>query len=1087
MPLITDNMMLALTLDNTPNDASGNGNNFSNTGSPTYITNGNPYDYGLFLNGSSTGLTIADGVAVSPTGELTLYITVIPLAKTGTTAVFSKDDFGVVGARSYSIVCNGTADRWQFEVWTSSNVNTTISADIFGSIQLNVPQTIVARVTAAGVASIQVNGGTPDTASGVTSIRDSATNLDIGTRRNNGTATSFFNGIVRGPVILAKRAWTDSEVGYVYRGGDQRKITSSVLGEPQFIEPLITALREVPRHASLHYNTLTFDTAANYELGQPADMPASTFAPTDYDHWENYFDQLEKLGIQQAWITSKHWNGFCLWPSRINSYNISDTPFYDETGIDVLKDFCDAAHQRGLTVGLYYCVKCEFYDEEYTGDLTREEYTLAMLSELLGGSDQDIPHPYGLFAACVLDGYGDNFWDTSDGWSYTDVNHDTLYNHIKHIQPECLITVNDHDDAGVSLPGAYRRFPGDFRMFEVPIEGIIPENYYNQPLGMSWPTIHPNWTDATTRWFEHSDSVQPVPTDMQVPIGDRFRTVQRGGVSLLNICAGPTGKVPSALQAAASEFWDRPATTVLEDQLFATAGTTLQSHNAAWSKTAGGADILINPSGSAYSNNDFIEYGYTGSSVTGDFYAEIYFSPLTLTQFQVYLVGQKTGSTDVRIYVTRSSGGVVSVELHRNNSGLVLLDSFTMTGDLTAGGSYRLKLFKIGNELRGEFMQLVGDYWYAIGRTMETTSHTSAGTMAMGLFETNGTSTTGLHVTYWRTGSFVTTGPAAATLALDDQELVVTKSADTASVKIFRSNDSGENWIPAGYLRRASFTSNVARFKDGAISNTNDYQWKAISVNSSLIEGDESNLVGYGSDTVEADSQIRFVVVKDGAYVTLDDAPVLSSPTGGFGLVRTDTNVIVIADGTEMTASGTLYSADLVEPEENLTYRYYVEAVVDDVTYWVGRTTGLTRSSCLVIGRYTDSTKLADKFGADNVHKFMALDDGDEAIDYAMRMYQHIADAEQELDDRLFGAFVTGPFEDETPRLISQMATALAGVLIYEAQGSVDLDSDGKPQHRYEAQRTWVDRTIKKLKYGRLRLDGVGSPTEAPNFDTEDL
>lgn len=60
----------------------------------------------------------------------------------------------------------------------------------------------------------------------------------------------------------------------------------------------------------------------------------------------------------------------------------------------------------------------------------------------------------------------------------------------------------------------------------------------------------------------------------------------------------------------------------------------------------------------------------------------------------------------------------------------------------------------------------------------------------------------------------------------------------------------------------------------------------------------------------------------------------LSDPTGAFGVRRTDTGEIVVADAVSMTKSSTgQYTYTFTEPEASLTYEYWVEWVYDGETY----------------------------------------------------------------------------------------------------------------------------------------------------------
>lgn len=248
-------------------------------------------------------------------------------------------------------------------------------------------------------------------------------------------------------------------------------------------------------------------------------------------------------------------------------------------------------------------------------------------------------------------------------------------------------------------------------------------------------------------------------------------------------------------------------------------------------------------------------------------------------------------------------------------------------------------------------------------------------------------------------------------------------------------------------------------------------------------------VMGDGSDVGEA-KVLRFVAVKDGAPVTLDSPPALSNPSGTFGVTRLDTGEQIVSDGTQYTHVGGGYYTYGFASEEDAAYRYYVEAEIDEVTYYLPRTTQLISSAALAIGRYTDSRRIEEQFGIDNVHKWVALDDHDEAVDYAQRLYQQIADAEAEIDDALRDSAVPVPFTEDVPSLIVQIATQLAGVRLYESRGVIDWNPDtGQPSHRLQWHKKEAWQRLARLKAGQLRLSGetvVRHPSVVCDDDDDD-
>ena len=70
----------------------------------------------------------------------------------------------------------------------------------------------------------------------------------------------------------------------------------------------------------------------------------------------------KQMGAKYIFITSKHHDGFCLWPSKYTDRNA----FKMGPKKNILGEFFDAAREEGLKVGLYYSLY-EWYNPLYTG------------------------------------------------------------------------------------------------------------------------------------------------------------------------------------------------------------------------------------------------------------------------------------------------------------------------------------------------------------------------------------------------------------------------------------------------------------------------------------------------------------------------------------------------------------------------------------------------------------------------------------------------------------------------------------------------------------------------------------------------
>ena len=80
-----------------------------------------------------------------------------------------------------------------------------------------------------------------------------------------------------------------------------------------------------------HWNGKCYDGAAEW-IRSWNEMPVAAydslykqFNPTSFD--ANYWAKMsENMGAKYVIITTKHHDGFCLWPSKFTNYSIKNTP-----------------------------------------------------------------------------------------------------------------------------------------------------------------------------------------------------------------------------------------------------------------------------------------------------------------------------------------------------------------------------------------------------------------------------------------------------------------------------------------------------------------------------------------------------------------------------------------------------------------------------------------------------------------------------------------------------------------------------------------------------------------------------------------
>jgi alpha-L-fucosidase len=79
------------------------------------------------------------------------------------------------------------------------------------------------------------------------------------------------------------------------------------------------------------------------------DRYADYFYPDLFDP-EDWVSQAESAGMRYVVVTTKHHDGFCLWPSKLTQFSVAATPW----GRDLIAPLVQAVRDRGLGVGLYH-------------------------------------------------------------------------------------------------------------------------------------------------------------------------------------------------------------------------------------------------------------------------------------------------------------------------------------------------------------------------------------------------------------------------------------------------------------------------------------------------------------------------------------------------------------------------------------------------------------------------------------------------------------------------------------------------------------------------------------------------------------
>lgn len=137
------------------------------------------------------------------------------------------------------------------------------------------------------------------------------------------------------------------------------------------------AWHEMEMYCLIHYTPTTFQ---DKEWGF-GDADPKIFNPSHFDA-SQIVRAAASAGFKGLISVAKHHDGFCLWPTKTNTYNIAQSPWKDGKG-DMVKEFMEASHAEGMAFGVYLSA-WDRNDTRYGTAAYADAYR-AQLNELMTG------------------------------------------------------------------------------------------------------------------------------------------------------------------------------------------------------------------------------------------------------------------------------------------------------------------------------------------------------------------------------------------------------------------------------------------------------------------------------------------------------------------------------------------------------------------------------------------------------------------------------------------------------------------------------------------------------------------------------
>ncbi len=298
--------------------------------------------------------------------------------------------------------------------------------------------------------------------------------------------------------------------------------------------------------AFIHFGINTFD---NVEWGK-REMDITKFDPKEINV-NQWVKVLKDAGMKQIILTAKHHDGFCLWPTKFNNYNVSNTPFENGKG-DIVKDLSEACKKAGLKFGVYLS-PWDMHEKTY-GTPEYNTYFENLLTELLTN--------YGKVSEVWFDGAN------GEGPNGRKQNYDwhSYYKLIRKLQPDAVIAIMGPDVRWVGTESGYGRqtewsvLPGTNLNTETiagnsqqhSLDGaFIPHDLMDEDLGsrekienassLIW---YPAEVDVSIRpgWFYHKGDDELVKSPYKL-VDIYYNSVGLNDVLLLNVPPDKNGLI----------------------------------------------------------------------------------------------------------------------------------------------------------------------------------------------------------------------------------------------------------------------------------------------------------------------------------------------------------------------------------------------------------------------------------------------------------------------------------------------------------------------------------------------------------------
>lgn len=235
-----------------------------------------------------------------------------------------------------------------------------------------------------------------------------------------------------------------------------------------------------------------------------------SFNPTNFNA-RQWVAIARAAGMKYMVLTAKHCDGFLLWDSKVDDYNVMHTPFKR----DVCKELAQAAHEAGMRIGWYFS-PMDWRDPDCR-NAHNDRFVARMQAEL-----RELLTNYGRIDLLWFDYDGGEVpWDQAQTYAL-----------VKKLQPELVI--NNRLDLGPGADAGSPRNLGPQADYFTPEQWI--GGYEDQ---VPWESCMTTSRRGQWSWGGRADGVKSLADVMEMLV----RCAGGDGNVLLNVGPEPTGEI----------------------------------------------------------------------------------------------------------------------------------------------------------------------------------------------------------------------------------------------------------------------------------------------------------------------------------------------------------------------------------------------------------------------------------------------------------------------------------------------------------------------------------------------------------------